>query len=175
MASEDHDGGGDDAASAPKRKLDPQLLLVLGNTLLVLGALGTFIYTKILYEKPPIVEETEIQKKEDELKVPAPSAEKVIVPFDQMILNIAMDGAKAHYATVAFAVECRDADVADIVRYKKALFTDKLIAIFGKRQLSELNTIQGKLLLKNELLGAFNQIVPQGAITDFYFSTFMLQ
>lgn len=174
-------GGGDDhgasgaAGAAPKLKLDTQTLLLLANAILLLAALGMFVYTKLLFHRPVIAEETEIQKKQEELKKPAEPTDRPIIVFEQMIVNIAMTSGKAHYITIAFAVECKDDEIAATVKAKKALFIDQLIALVGKRQLTELNTIQGKLLLKTELMRKFDAIVNPGGITNIYFSNFILQ
>lgn len=164
-----------DAGAPPKKALDLQTLLLLGNTLLVLGALGTMVYTKLMYQRPPIVEEEELKKQVEEIKKPVVPAEKAIVSFDPMTINIAMAAGKAHFATVALSVECRDAALADNITAKKAQFLDMIITAVGKRQLAELNTIQGKLLLKTELMRLFNKLLPDGGITDIYFATFVLQ
>ncbi|MBI3555706.1 MAG: flagellar basal body-associated FliL family protein [Deltaproteobacteria bacterium] len=169
---DDHGGG----AAKPKLKLpDTQTLLVLVNSLLVVVALGTMVYTKLIYQRPVIVEETEMKKAVEAIKKPEPPAEHAIINFDQITVNIAMTSGKAHYATVAFAVECRDSEIANIVKVKKALFTDRLIAALGHRQLTELNTIQGKLLLKTEIMREFNTLAPVGGITDMFFANFILQ
>ena len=174
MAKEEgHDGG---APAKPKIKLpDTQTLLVLVNSILVLAALGTMVWTKLIYQAPVIVEETEMKHVVEATKKPEEPTEHAIVNFDQIIVNIAMTSGKAHYATVTFAVECRDAGVAGIVKVKKAMFIDRLIAALGHRQLTELNTIQGKLLLKTELMREFNTLAPVGGITDMFFATFVLQ
>ncbi len=171
--AEGNEGGG---PAKPKFKLpDTQTLLVLVNSLLVLTALGAMVYTKLIYKRPVVVEETEMKAAAEAVKKPSPPLEHATIAFDQVIVNIAMTSGKAHYATVAFAVECRDAEVANIVKVKKAIFTDRLIAALGHRQLTELNTIQGKLMLKTELMREFNALAPVGGITDMFFSNFILQ
>lgn len=174
MAAEEAGAEGG-APEAPKRKLDTQSKLVLLNTLFVLAALGTLAYTKLLYKKPVIEEHVELEKKQEEAKAAPEPTERPLVKFDQMTINIAMTSGKAHYATVAFAIECRDDAACANATEKKAILTDKLIAALGRRQLTELNTIQGKLLLKSELVRRFNEILSPGAVTDLYFSNFILQ
>src|SRR4051812_33141471 len=102
MAEDDKGGGGEDrggggtgdagggAPPAPTKMRDPQTLLVLANTLLVIVALGVLVYTKLLFERPPIVEEKELVKAQEAAKGPVEPAEKLIVPFDQLMVNIAM-------------------------------------------------------------------------------------
>ncbi|MBI3543495.1 MAG: flagellar basal body-associated FliL family protein [Deltaproteobacteria bacterium] len=160
----------------PKFKLpSPQIMLVVGNSLLVLTALATMVYTKLIYQRPPMNEETEIERQVEESKKPIEPTDHPLVTFDQMTVNIAMTSGKAHFATVTLALECRDGEAASLVGAKRAAITDKLIASLGKRQLTELNTIQGKLLLKTELLREFNTLTAAGSVTDLFFPTFVLQ
>jgi flagellar basal body-associated protein FliL len=166
----------DAKAEAPKRKLpDPQTLIAVVNTLLALGALGVMVYTKLIYQRPAIVESTEIKKQAELAKTPATPAEPELVSFDQMTVNVAMTSGKAHFATLSFAVQCRDSEAAEAVKNKRPLLVDRVIAALGRRELVELNTIQGKLLLKTELVHQFNEIVPTGDVTDMFFSDFKLQ
>ncbi len=173
MAEEEKGGAeGGAAPAAPKAKPPLGVLLILVNTLLVLAALGMMVYTKLLFKRPVISEETELEKKIDEVKAPA---EKSLVSFDQILVNIAMTSGKTHYATLQFTVECRTQAVASLVEAKKAHLIDKVIASLSKRQITELNTIQGKLLLKTELLREFNALTEPGGVTDMFFPTFILQ
>lgn len=174
MAAEEAEAGAE-GGEAPKKKLDTQTLLVLGNTVLVLAALGTLAYTKLLYQRPVIDEPTELAKKQEELKTAPEPTERPLVTFDQMTVNIAMTSGKTHYATVAIAVECRDSEAMAKINAKKAELTDKVIAALGKKQITEINTIQGKLMLKSELIRRFNEVTAPGAVTDLYFSAFILQ
>lgn len=168
--------GAEGGEAKPARKLpDTQTLLVLINTLLVIAALGALVYTKLIYQKPAIVEETEIKRKLEESKKPPEFIERPVITFDQMTINIAMTSGKAHYATLALALECRDQDAGALVKAKKAVITDKLIASLGHRQVTELNTIQGKLLLKTELMREFNALIQSDAITDVFFPAFVVQ
>lgn len=164
------------AEPKPARKIDLQTILALVNTLLVLGALGVMVYTKLIFERPAIVEEVEIKKVEEEVKKPLPPENHEIVPFDETVINLAPSDGRAHYVTVAFSVETRDRETAAIVKYKKAEFTDKVISALGHSHMTELNSIQGKLLIKTQLLHEMNKLVPNnGSIIDFYFSNFVLQ
>ncbi|HRK02222.1 MAG TPA: flagellar basal body-associated FliL family protein, partial [Oligoflexia bacterium] len=133
------------------------------------------VYTKLLFKRPVITEESELQKKLEESHRPLVPEQKPTVDFEQLMVNIAMTSGKAHYATIAWAVECRDDEVKRMVEEKKDLFVDRVISTLGKRQITELNTIQGKLLLKTELMGKFNELTKPAGITDIYFNTFILQ
>lgn len=181
MAEEKDEGkdtepaGTEEAPARPKLKLDAQSTLALANSLFIVAALGLLVYTKLLYKKPVIDEASELKQKQEELAKPAPITDRVIIPFDQLRINIAMTSGKAHYGHGCFSTECRDAEAAELVKRKRDLLIDKLIAALGHRQMTELNTVQGKLILKSELLRKFNEITAPAAVTDLFFSTFILQ
>ncbi len=173
---------GEDAAAPPRRRIqiNPRIILPILNTVLVLSAAGTFAYTKLLYKKPVISEYDELAKQKEELKKPEKPIEKSLVNFEQMTINIAPTSGKAHFATIKLSIEARDPGASKAAAQLKDAMTDKLIASLARKQLSELNTIQGKLLLKAELLREFNGVLSASAqisagITDVYFSTFILQ
>lgn len=166
------DDAGGAPPSGPKSKPNLQTILVLANTVLVLVAVGATVYTKLLYERPAIVEEVELQKKVEEIKEPEAPPERGVVKFDNMMINLLPTKGVTYYVSMTFAVETRDAEATSIVKAKKALFVDKVINLLGKRQATDLNTIQGKLMLKTELIREFNTIAPPGGIVDFYFTDF---
>lgn len=172
-----------EGAAAPARRriqINPRIILPILNTVLVLTAAGTFAYTKLLYKKPVISEYDELAKQKEALKKPEKPVEKPLVNFEQMTINVAPTSGKAHFATIKLSIEARDADASKAAAQLKDAMTDRLIASLARKQLSELNTIQGKLLLKAELLREFNGVLNASArigagITDVYFSTFILQ
>lgn len=167
-------------APKPKAKLELQTIIVLANGIFLLAGLGFMVFTKLMLKKPEIVESVELKKKQDEAKKPLEVVEKPIVIFDQMIINIAMTSGKAHYATIAFSIETRDPTALDLIQKRKPMFTDMMISTLGKKQLTELNTIQGKLLFKTQMIKDYNKVLTQagsklGGVMDMYFSTFILQ
>lgn len=177
VSGKDGEGG---SKSKSGKKLSLEMILVLANTLGVIAALGTFVYTKVLYEKPPIIETDELEKKKEELKTPAIPQEKEIVKFDQIqMINIAMSEGKSHFATVHISVECRDSSIAGLIQAKKTILIDKFISLIGKKHFRELNSIQGKLIFKNELIREFTVLlgpeVGAAPITDLFFSDFILK
>ncbi len=175
MAEEEEEGEEGKAKTKKKLNLSPQLLLVLGNTVLVLAALGAAIYTKILYEKPTITETKELRKKQEESKSAGTPSQRPVVTFDQILINIAMTSGKSHYATIIMSLECRDGQAEVLARTKKDIITDRLITMLGKKQITELNTVQGKMLLKTTLIREFNTLLTPGSIVHIYFPNFVLQ
>lgn len=169
--------GGEDAAAgaAPKKKLDMQFLLVVANATLMVLALVAVVYVKLLYHPPSLRETTELTKDAASIAKPQQPSPDIIVSFPEMTVNIATTSGKAHYATVAISLKCLDQRAATLARAQKAILLDRVVFALGKREITELNTVQGRMLLKTELLRDFNDILPGGSILDIYFPTFIMQ
>lgn len=169
------EGGGASAgaASSPKKNLR---LIVLGvNFVALLGAVGTLVYTKLIYEHPAITETQEMEKKKEEAKKPPPSAERVVVNLEEIRINVASPSNQSHFVSFGMAIECANDEMAGKVKGQLAQLTDKVIATFNRKQFDELNTIQGRLILKEQLIHEFNQMLDAPAVTDVFYTNFVLQ
>lgn len=183
MAEEKNDAASESAASTPgpskmSALKNPHTLLMLLNTLFVLLALGTVVKIKLLFERPAISEKAELEKQIQAVEANAShnDQERMIYKLDSATVNIAMTNGKAHYVTLEMAIECKNAQVHAKITAKKDQIMDRLLNTLGKRQMTELSTVQGKLLLKNELQREFDAVIEEvGGIYDIYFSTFTLQ
>ncbi len=177
------EGAGDEKTEhAPKRSLPPGLLLAIANTLLILGALGTTIYTKMLYKKPTIDESVEMKK----IKATAAAKdeeetdEKPILSFELQTVNIAPTASRPHYVTISYAIELRNSEAESAATQMKAVLSDIVIKNLSKLEMSELNTVQGKLLFKTQLVREFNSKLKEvskieASVNDLYFSNFVIQ
>jgi flagellar basal body-associated protein FliL len=202
------DGAVAGAAQAGPSKLP--LLLGLINTIAVLAAVGALVYTRVLFKRPPITESSE-RARIEAMKAAKPP--KAMVPgeitFDQTTINIATSpadpkpaetagpgasnpaqlGGKMHYATVAFTLQIRDADAKADIEALKPLITDQLLTLMGKKQFHELTSVQGRYVLKTQIIELANELWSKrqnkdGAIpttpadplvTELYFSQFIVQ
>src|SRR3989344_2615721 len=90
-------------AAAPKGSKMPKgpLLIALINTLAVLGAMGMFVYTRMIYKRPQITESAERQKIEDGAKMPKLASIPGVIHFDPITVNIKPTEGKTHYAAMA--------------------------------------------------------------------------
>ncbi|MDR3608001.1 MAG: flagellar basal body-associated FliL family protein [Oligoflexia bacterium] len=140
------------------------LLLGLANTLVLLAAMGTLVYTKLLYKRPSITEAEERARLAKVAASPLPSAEAGYVDFPATMLNIASNvPGRRRYANVGFSVEVRDKSRSDEVEAVRALVMDRLLSLIGRRQMSDLTNVQGRYLLRSELIDAINQILKENA------------
>jgi flagellar protein FliL len=155
-----------------KLQLIMNIVLILTN----LGGLGIGSYwvyiSTIGYESPYIVEE--------ELRKPASLSEdiqkgmnvytmdKFLVnlsgqPQRQILLQVNLDMLNAQSFT-----EIMDSD-------KTARTRDSIIRLLNDKSYSDLETIQGKLFLKDKIVEEVNKVLRVGLVKDVYFTDFVVR
>ncbi len=150
------------------------LVLALVNTLAVAGAVGALAYTRLMFKRPAITESGERRKIEAKLEKPAAPTKVAFVTFDTFTVNIkatpdrpaAGEGAqqvkgKLHYVTLGYALEIRDEDRAYQITNNKAKIMDKVLHLLGTKAFHELNSVQGRYVLRSEILDLANAIVTE--------------
>jgi flagellar basal body-associated protein FliL len=148
------------------------MLVALVNTVMVLAALGTLLYTQVLFKRAPITEEAERARLEKAFASPGPAPETGFVVFEPVTVNIAANTpastypgnsppgeGKAHYATIGFSLELRDMNFKTDVETVKPLIMDKFVSLLGRRQFHELSNVQGRYILRSQLIEIANQII----------------
>ena len=188
-----------DTSAAPAGAAGPgpsklPLLVALINTLAIMGALGTFVYTRILFKRPVITEEAERARLADEaLKKANASAVSGTVTFPPVTINIkptfigpetgakALASAKLHYATMAFTLELRDERQKDLIETLQPVIFDRVLSLMGRKNYADLTSVQGRYVVRTQMQDIVNQLVAAetkdktAAVTNVYFSTFMIQ
>jgi flagellar basal body-associated protein FliL len=160
----------------PKSKLDIRVIALGVNLLLLLGALGGLVYTRLIFERPAITETAEMAEQKKEAKKPPPSAERVLISLEEMRINLAASQSQtAHYVSFAMNLECANEEMASKVEEQKQKIIDRIITTFNRTEFNDINTVQGRLILKELLIHDLNRIIGVTAITDIYYSLFVLQ
>jgi len=158
------------------------LLLGLINTLVIAAVLGLFVYTKVLYKRPPITEIHERQRLADAAhrsEVVRPQ-KKGIVPLDPITTNLdpytdEEGKQKLHYVSVTLAVEIRDQKEMQKFESIKPVVLDQIIQQLGKRKFEDLNQVQGRYLFRSMIIDATNAYLKEPIVTEVYFTDFLLQ
>ena len=173
-------------------------MLVLLNTLALAGAAGYLYYTRILYQRPQITEAGEREKLAQVKASPTPPAKPTLLHYEPFTVNIAAtparpqaaDGTsrqlegKMHYATVGMSIELRDESQKDLLNEVKPQMMDRLLALIGRKQFSELATVQGRYVLRTQMVETINAILNsrlsknrprEPLILNVYFNQFVVQ
>ena len=172
------------------------ILIVLLNTIAIFAALGTFVYTRVLFKRPAITEEGERAKlAEAQARSKAPPVSG-LVNFEPVTVNIkstpttpkpeieAQPGeftGKLHYATVAFSFEIRDISKKEDIEALRPILLDRILSMMGRKNFEELTTVQGRYVLRTQILDLVNNLLKaeskdrDNAVTNVFFNQFIVQ
>ena len=159
-----------------------------------MAALGMFVYTRVLFKRPPI---TEAQERERLLKTkvePKAMINPGLMHFDPVTVNIKAspeelraaasqsNDTPQHYVTIGFSLELRDIGEQKMVDGLRPRVVDIVLSSLSKRTYGELVTVQGRYVLRTEMIDKINELFeikgkPPGpaTITNFFISSFAVQ
>jgi flagellar FliL protein len=123
-----------------------------------------------------------VKGKKQEIKVPEsrPQSKKVeariIYPLESFIVNL-MDkaGVGKRYLKVKIILEIGDEGDRKTVEMNKPQLTDTILLLLSSQSFKEINTMEGKLELKQALLSRINQALGEGIVHRIYFTEFVVQ
>jgi flagellar basal body-associated protein FliL len=157
------------------------LLLGLFNTVVIAAVLGLFVYTKIIFKRPPITESKERARLlANKNKAAKPPAKSMIITLDPVSANLDpytdTDGKqKVHYVSLTIAVEIRDEKEESKFDTAKPVVLDRVIQNLGKKKFEDLNQVQGRYVFRSQIIDAANDYLGAPIVTEIYFSDFLLQ
>ncbi len=97
-----------------------------------------------------------------------------IYPLDPFIVNI-YDGQELRYLKVKVELEMVGATVKPEIDGRLAPIRDSILILLSAKTLQDIQDVQGKNTLKDEILGAINKNIPPGKIAKVYFTDFVVQ
>lgn len=179
--SEAHDDAA--APALPTAKSKPALIVILlaVNTVAALAAVGMLYYKAKVFKRAPITESSEAERLKKKFTKPALVGPPGSLKFDAVTINLAQAPSgtggenRIHYATLAFSVATADQTAQSKLEEIRPLLQDRLISMVSKKQYGELNSVQGRYLLRTQLRELGNQLAREPLITDVYFTEFVVQ
>lgn len=174
------------------------LILALVNTLAVLAAMGFMAYSKLIFKRPVITEESERARIAAEQAKPKAPVIPGTVTFEPFTVNISptpgqakpADGTteqiqgKLHYATVGFALEITDIARKSELETVRPIIMDRLLAALGRKAYHELTTVQGRYIVRTQIIELVNEALRKAGgaptagpdlVTNVYFTQFVVQ
>lgn len=164
----------EDSAEQPKPRNTGQLLgfLFAGLNLAVLGAGLYLVYSSTLGVKSPETSEQqakiEVQKFEESLR-----GDPIVYKMDTFNTNL--DGLPRRLVRVEVNLEMLDDEGFEEVIDKAPQARDSITRILNGKTFNEVETVQGKLHLKNQIISELNAFLDKGSIKNVYFSEFVVQ
>jgi flagellar FliL protein len=150
---------------------------ILMNLLIVLNLVGMVggtlvIYKlKIAYKRPTITEETQSEAlaADREIRENHP----VLFSFEPFTINL--DGRPKKLVRTTIQIEMLNEEGYEEAVELTPIARDQIVKIFNSKKYEDIETIQGKLFLKDEIMTAMNNMLHKGTVKDVYFGDFVVQ
>jgi len=97
-----------------------------------------------------------------------------VFPLEPFIVNI-YDGQEVRYLKVKVEFEMSGPEVKPEVESRQAPLRDAILVLLTTKTLQEIQDLQGKNQLREEILASVNKILPPGKVTRIYFTDFVVQ
>lgn len=94
--------------------------------------------------------------------------------MDPFIVNI-YDGQELRYLRVKVEFELATPDAKPEIALRQAQLRDAILVLLTTKTLQDVQDLQGKNQLRDEILASVNKIVPPGKISRVYFTDFVVQ
>ncbi len=147
------------------------LLLLIGG-----GVAGWFIYSS--KSSPAAIENTEVPSEEAETGQNKESKDDSITghsfPFESFVVNLNDRGGK-RYLKVKIELEIAPGGNHDELKAKTAQLRDIILLLLSSKLLEDLQGIDGKISLRNELIMRINQVMKTTKVRNLYFTEFVIQ
>lgn len=97
-----------------------------------------------------------------------------VFSLEPFIVNI-YDGQELRYLKVKVELEMVNATVKPELEGRLAAIRDAILVVLTTKKLQEVQDVQGKNQLREEILTAISKIVAQGKVSKVYFTDFVVQ
>ena len=104
----------------------------------------------------------------------AAGAGAVVYPLEPFIVNI-YDGQEIRYLKVKVEFGTSSPEVKAELDSRQAPLRDAILVLLTTKTLQDIQDLQGKNQLREEILAAVNNIVPPGKVLKIFFTDFVVQ
>ena len=149
------------------------LALALVN-LGVVGGGAYLTYAATLgFEAPSLREPAAIEALRKEREATSEKADPILFTMEPFIANLA--GTRRQTIRVAVTLQMLDQDGYEEVVANNPAARDAIVRILNGTAFADVESIQGKLYLKDEIAVALNGFLKRGVVRDIYFNDFVVQ
>lgn len=172
----------DKKAEAPKKKLPMGMILQVGFVVLNLAVTGLgvyWVYAATLGWHAPTITEQKLaaEKAAADHKQDSQGSEAgpLVYTMDKFTVNLDGEPKRTIRVEVNLEMLGKDGFEEVINSDNRAKARDSIVRLLNGKTFNELETIQGKLFLKDKIAMEINSILDKGVVKDVYFSEFVVQ
>ncbi len=143
----------------------------------ILGVGGFYVYRSTLGWDSPTITEPQLaeEKKKNEDGQATTAAGPLIYTMDKFTVNLEGEPKRIIRVEVNLEMLNKDGFEEIINSDNRAKARDMVVRVLNEKTFGELESIQGKLFLKDKIAMEINEILDKGVVKDVYFSEFVVQ
>jgi len=169
--AEEKEAKKEEAKEEVQPKKFPLKFIILGAIVVVLGAGGYFGWNLFLKGKEggtEISESRPKKKKKDEVRI--------IFPLETFIVNL-MDksGSGRRYLKVGMELEIGSEKDQQLLKSHTPQLKDTILLLLTSQTFKDINSMEGKIELKQALVSRINQALGEAIVHKIYFTEFVVQ
>jgi flagellar FliL protein len=150
-----------DGAAAEKPKGKKTLFIIIGLVVVIVAAVGGYMYMQHSAEAKRL-QEAEEKRPENILKKQLmerkENAPPIYIPLDEMVVNLPGRGGE-HYLQAKIVLRTNDSATEGKIKNFMPVIRDKIITVLSSRQMQELATVEGKVMMAREIALVINSII----------------
>ena len=158
------------APAKPKTSPLPMLFALLN--ILFMGAGGYYIFTHTLGYVPPNAKEEQLAR---DLASFRKSLNQEPMLYSMKTFTTNLNESSRRTLRMELTLEMLDAEGFEEVFQVDAKARDAITKLLNGKAYGEVETVQGKLQLKNEIIGQVNGFLDLGVVRNVYFTEFIVQ
>ncbi len=170
MANKEVNGENPEVQETGEKKSKKLLIVILLVALLLLGGGGFGVYYFFLAPKPPTAEEL-AKMEAEKSKKPQILTVFALKPF---VVNLA-DNKGRRYLKVSMKLELSSDELMEEVEKRQPQIRDVILTLLSSKTSNEVNSMEGKFLLREEIIKRVNTFLVTGKITKIYLEEFVVQ
>lgn len=165
----------EDQAKSSAKKKDFKMIfgLLFGvvNVAVVSGG-AYLVYASTIGYHPKVSTETELNREIQSLRE---SLQTEPVVYTMETFNTNLEGLPRRFIRLEVSVEMYDQEGFEEIVTSGGESRDAIMRIVNSKTLDQIDSVQGKLALKTELISQVNQLLDRGVVKDLYFTKFQVQ
>ncbi|MES2965376.1 MAG: flagellar basal body-associated FliL family protein [Bdellovibrionota bacterium] len=141
--------------------------------LAVVGGGAFLTYKATLAYEPPVLREPAAAAELEKKNVDIAFTDPVMYTMPGFVVNLS--GTPRRLIKVEMTFEMLDKDGFEEIVRNSPSARDTIVRILNRKSFDDVETIQGKLFLKDQIAVALNQSMKAGVVKDIYFNDFVVQ
>ncbi|MDL1983696.1 MAG: flagellar basal body-associated FliL family protein [Deltaproteobacteria bacterium] len=97
-----------------------------------------------------------------------------VYSLDTFIVNLADKGGR-RFLRVTMDLELKDESLAGEIDKRLSQIRDSILMIIPTKRFEDINRVEGKIALSDEIMTKLNSFLKDGSITNIYFVDFVIQ